>query len=303
MKTKYNTEYNTEKTEFTVKADGFHGKLFLPEEDRFPDKALIVWGGSEGMFKLSCMGAERFAAEGITVLALAFFKAPGLPDKLLNVPIESVENAARYLKAHGYGKIAVWGISMGSQLALLSGIYMPELITCVIAASPICFATQGLNAMTLKTYPGSIFSWRGKQIPCACYDPKITKHGKRLILQYLIKHHEFSVMFYYDGIIKNLREEQVLPVEKINGPVLLISGGMDSMWPSEQSARILMRRMDEGGHSFEHKHLHYIHGSHYMMPMHLKSEKLFVAERKYPQDSEIYKRDMMREMMEFLDRW
>lgn len=56
-------------------------------------------------------------------------------------------------------------------------------------------------------------------------------------------------------------------------------------------------------HPFPHKHLSYIHGSHYMMPIHLKSEKLFVAERKYHQDSERYKQDMLREMTEFLRRW
>ena len=33
---------------FTVERDGFHGFLHRPERDRFPGKALIVVGGSEG---------------------------------------------------------------------------------------------------------------------------------------------------------------------------------------------------------------------------------------------------------------
>jgi dienelactone hydrolase len=45
-----------------------------------------------------------------------------------------------------------------------------------------------------------------------------------------------------------------IPVERINGPVLLISGKDDAMWPSERLAEIARRRL--AAHHFPHPYRH-----------------------------------------------
>jgi len=49
-------------------------------------------------------------------------------------------------------------------------------------------------------------------------------------------------------------ERAEIAVERINGPVLLISGKDDAMWPSERLAEIARRRLEE--HHFPHAYRH-----------------------------------------------
>lgn len=53
-----------------------------------------------------------------------------------------------------------------------------------------------------------------------------------------------------------------IPVEKIDGPVLLISGGDDQMWPSAAFAEMVMRRLKEHGHPYPVRHLSYEGAGH-----------------------------------------
>lgn len=64
----------------------------------------------------------------MTVLALAYWNEPGLPDGFEKVPVESVEKTALWLREHSFEKVGLWGISMGAELALLAGSLMPELV-------------------------------------------------------------------------------------------------------------------------------------------------------------------------------
>ena len=49
--------------------------------------AVLVFGGSEGGLATSLLAA-RFAADGYPALALAYFREPGLPQTLTNIPLE-----------------------------------------------------------------------------------------------------------------------------------------------------------------------------------------------------------------------
>ena len=59
--------------------DGVTGVLYQPEEDRYQGKALLVFGGGDGSFSDTKKIAEVFAYEGISVLAIAYWKEKGLP--------------------------------------------------------------------------------------------------------------------------------------------------------------------------------------------------------------------------------
>ena len=53
-----------------------------------------------------------------------------------------------------------------------------------------------------------------------------------------------------------------IPVENINGPVLLVSGTDDQMWPSDVFSDRIMARLEEHGHPFERRHLKVQGGGH-----------------------------------------
>ncbi|TMC36348.1 MAG: hypothetical protein E6J24_02640, partial [Chloroflexi bacterium] len=52
-------------------------------------------------------------------------------------------------------------------------------------------------------------------------------------------------------------ERALIPVERVNGPIMLVSGDDDQMWPSSRYASMIMRRLRERGHAFADQHLAY----------------------------------------------
>lgn len=144
--------------ELTVEKDGFHGVLYRPETDVFSGKALIAFGGSDGRFPLTCMLAEIFQRAGLTTLALAYWNAPGLPEAIAALPVESVERAALWLRGQGYENLSLRGTSKGGELALLAGSLLPELISCVVAVCPWTWYVRALmhgKSSRCPAHPGA----------------------------------------------------------------------------------------------------------------------------------------------------
>lgn len=51
-------------------------------------------------------------------------------------------------------------------------------------------------------------------------------------------------------------------MEKIKGPVLLVSGNDDQIWPSSLMSEMVMKRLAEHKHPFQDKHLSYAGRGH-----------------------------------------
>ena len=285
---------------FSVAKDGFLGELYKPDQDKYPGKVIIAFSGSDGIFALSKKLAGLFAQAGLTTLALAYWNEDGLPASLTHISLEYLGKVAETLKQKGYEKIGLWGISMGAEYALLAASYMPDLFSLVVAGSPIYFSTQGLTEKKLNAQ-GSAFSWKGKDLPYTPYKENMTK-GK--MIRNLLKHKEYYVRFMYDPIASDPKEDSLIPVRNMKASVLLFSGQLDSMWPSYESGNKIMEQLDKADYPYPHEHYTYELGSHYMVPMSLKSDKLFVAERKYPEESKRYKEDIWNKTMSFIaDKW
>jgi BAAT / Acyl-CoA thioester hydrolase C terminal len=57
-----------------------------------------------------------------------------------------------------------------------------------------------------------------------------------------------------------------IPVEQTNGPILLVSGGSDGMWPASRMAHQIMERLAAHKHPFASRHVHYPNAGHLMRP-------------------------------------
>ncbi|HAX72436.1 MAG TPA: hypothetical protein DCY20_02800 [Firmicutes bacterium] len=117
---------------YTLDEHGFYGKKFVPVHNKYPNKVMIAFTGRDGSFKFASRLAEYYSGIGITCVAVCYWNISGLPLEMINVPIDSIEQAALQLQKEGYEKIGVCGISKGGELALLSGSLISE-ITSVIA--------------------------------------------------------------------------------------------------------------------------------------------------------------------------
>ena len=292
----------------TVEHDGFHGFLHEPPSGsgqavRFAGKALIVLGGSEGNENIPRNLGARFACEGLTALGLCYWNAPGLPGELVEVPVESVERACRFLLGRGYGRVGVYGISKGGELALLAASLIPEL-TCAVALSPVDHVMPGITgsgSMATKAVSDrSSWTWRGAPLPCA-------PGGKRLpyvgIMRRLIAERQLDMRFVYERILEGAGEESAIKVEHINGPVLLISPGHDTMWPSDEACRRIELRLRVQGHADKVGHLAYEHASHIMVPMETGMLRMFREERRFPQECAASREDAFKQTLAFLEHW
>ena len=212
--------------------------------------AILVLGGSEGGEGGGKRLGEAFARQGYGVLALAYFKAEGLPDQLQEVPLEYFAKAIAWLQANPLvdpNRIGLYGISKGGEAALLVASRAPA-IRAVVAVVPSSLVWQGINFADYTDVKSS-FSLNGQPVPYLPYDTSAPFTS-------ILDLYERSLKFA-DG-----HPEAAIPVEKINGPVLLLSGKGDSLWPSAAMSDRVIARLDAKGFKFRHQHIAYPDAGH-----------------------------------------
>lgn len=220
-----------------------------------PRKAIIMLGGSEGGNPWSRIKipVTLLVKKGYAVLTLAYFKAQGLPSSLQEIPLEYFEKAFNWLsKQSGVvpNQFAVLGTSKGAETALLLGSKYPQ-IKAVIAFSPSCVVWQGLprNRLDIIKDVKSPWSFKGETLPFLPYPSSFMKRD--LLLLRLRKMHEESLR----DITK--ARKAAIQVERIRGPILLISGKWDRVWPAATMGEMLMSRLKENQFDFDHEHIAY----------------------------------------------
>lgn len=113
------------------------GRFFRPSADHIRG-AIIVLGGSGGGLGWSGDVAAQLGAEGYAALALAYFRWPGLPKKLVGIRLEYVASAIRWLQrtiASEASPLAIIGASRGTELALLAASKFSQ-VRVVVAVAP-----------------------------------------------------------------------------------------------------------------------------------------------------------------------
>jgi len=199
----------------TVARDGLAGRFTALPGTAGP--AVLYLGGSEGGTPFAGT-AELLASRGFPTLALAYFREPGLPGELANVPLEYFESALRWLGSRPEvdpSRIVVHGASRGGEAALLVGATYPELVAGVVSyvgSSVVNPSPNGRDAAwTLAGRPVQAVSRAdlGNPSPAS---------GRG-----------------------------VIPVERIDGPVLLVSGFIDLLWPSGGYASAIVTRRKAAG--------------------------------------------------------
>jgi dienelactone hydrolase len=242
-----------------VRSDGLVGTLFLPAGEG-PHPAVLVLGGGGG-------GIDEFrgamlASHGYAALNLGYFSMPGLPRGLVNIPLEYFEGAIRWMRSQPWLRdrlLTAWGESRGGELALLLGSHFPE-INAVVAWVPsgVVFWALGL-AEPGDTRPRAAWTFRGKPLPYlqennAAADAAPAGQPGRPI----------AVAPIYLRHLQDRRavERATIPVERVKGPVQLVSGTDDQQWPSSALADIALRRLEAHRHPYPFEHRKYEGAGH-----------------------------------------
>lgn len=234
-----------------VRADGLNAVLYRPAGDK-PAPLIIMLGGSEGGLQASSRIGVSFVKQGYAVLALAYFMDEGLPQALENIPLEYFDRALNWVKAQpgiDAKRVGVFGGSRGSEAALLLASRRAE-IKAAAAFAPSSVVWQGLNFQNPANM-GPAWTVDGKALPFLKPDGQAYEPNAAM-----------KPMFDHALTQADALPEAAIPVEKINGPVLLISGKADALWPSfDMSERIVKRLKDK---HFKHAvtHLSYEGAGH-----------------------------------------
>ena len=294
---------NAESVIYRVKKDGFHGELFFPSEDEYPGKALICFSGSDGKFELSRMLAKVFRSHGLTALALAYVMEEGLPKQFSHIPIDLLESATKRLHGMGYEKVGLWGISKGAELALTAGSLLPGLVNAVVAVSPINTVCQGfIMEKGVSIAPGSTWSFHGKEVPYTAFGLEKFPFGHVVLKSLQAK--ELTMYDLYLPLVQSPNPAAAIQVEKITGPILLISSKMDTMWPSEPAAQQIMKRLQEYHFPYSYQHLSYDHGGHLFVPIELRVAKFFKGDRgKNREQGRQARMDSLLKTLKYISQW
>lgn len=234
-----------------VRQDGVRGVLFVADATVAP--GVVVLGGSGGGVRGEL--AAALARHGLTCLALEYFGGAALPAALAEIPLEYLEAAVGWLIARPEVAglpVGVVGGSKGGELALLAASTFPELIGPVVAFAPSSVVFFGLDPIGGGTSAvcRSSWSYRGRALPFVPYppdaEPESTAGG-------------LAVEPLYTAALANepAVRAAAIPIEQARGPVLLISGDDDRMWPSTRMAEMILDRLARHGRAEDATHISY----------------------------------------------
>jgi dienelactone hydrolase len=196
------------------------------------------------------------AEQGYAALALAYFGLEHLPARLQEVPLEYFKRAIEWMCAQPSvdpSKIGLVGTSKGGEAALLVGATYRE-IRAIVAYSPSHVVFQGIDE-AWSNASASKSSWMldGKPVPFVPF-----RMDNDCIEQY---------GFYLGLYLGSLQDQQaveraVIPVERINGPLLLLSGTDDAIWPSSTMCEQVVERLRGREFAFSFQHFSYDGAGH-----------------------------------------
>lgn len=241
--------------------DGLVGTAFRPAGSG-PFPGVLALHGSGG--EPSVANALMLAANGYAAFAPQYFGAPDpLPDQLAEVPVEYVERCADWLgslSAVRGDSVGLVGASKGAELALLAGATY-DWVDAVVAYAPSGLVWAGL------TYGGEVTSsWTlaGDPVPFVptAFPPEVIGDyvGSWPLGEPVSLRPTYAKAL--ETADRDAIEEATIPVEDIDGPVTLISGADDRLWPSARLARIAADRLEAADHPHAVRNLVYDGAGH-----------------------------------------
>jgi dienelactone hydrolase len=229
-------------TRVDVDDDDARGIVFQPPSGS--GRGVVVLAGSDGGPGSPLMGA-LLARHGTVVLSLAHWNHPGTPEAMSGIDVEVVIRAAEWLRAQdgvADEPPALIGISRAGELALLAATLVPDAV-------------------------GPVVSLVGSGVPWGAFGPGADDNDPAWLFEGRPVPKAFEVPDD-PGLESSLADSQgvaaaEIPIERATGPVLLLSGEDDAMWPSTRLSRIAEERAVRLGAADRVTHVAYPDAGHF----------------------------------------
>jgi len=259
-------------TRSEVRGEGFVGFLFEPVGDG-PHPALALVSGTTGTLPLEPTAA-LLASRGYAAMVVGYMGLEGLTKTLCEVPLEALAASIGRLSAHPSvdgERVGVLSASVGAEgmLAALSEIEgLGARAVVAVAPSSVIWQARAEGRPPKKsswTLGGEPLPWvpiRGERL--------IPELIKGALLKRLSRHPRPSALrlrpAYSAGLHDRAAVEKAeIRVERIEAPILFVSGDDDQMWPASEMTAALVRRRARARRSGD-RHLSFAEAGHIIRP-------------------------------------
>ncbi|GAA0928873.1 acyl-CoA thioesterase/bile acid-CoA:amino acid N-acyltransferase family protein [Virgisporangium aurantiacum] len=212
-----------------VREHGLVGVMYHPAGRSGLGAVLMLAGAEAGIHEDD---AALLAAHGYAVLALALAGVPGRPPTLQDIPLEYAHRAIDHLRSLPFvdpGRLVVTGGSKGGEAALLIGATNPAVTGVVsIVGSGVLIAGISQDVMTgsfLEIMRTPVANWTVGGRPLPYVPTVVTAQLEKLVAEGAPVPLRLA---FEPGLSSSVVAEATIPVERINGPVLLLSGECDA---------------------------------------------------------------------------
>jgi dienelactone hydrolase len=306
--------------EVAVKDNGMTGVLYSPSQASEKLPGIILLSGSDGGIPgenaIPKSFIEELVSHGYIVLALAYFGVDDLPSDLENIDLKYFESAIQWFQLHPDVKkdgIVIMGQSRGGELALILGTVLNTL-KAIVAYAPSSMITGGFP------YPNQP-AWKYNNHPLTPYlgalsgiDPNLTElddlnkstHEKLIPIHANTEQDPFIIadLFSARNLIEHAKLAEI-PVEKINCPILLFSGGKDAIWTSTYYCKSIIKRLNAHKSPVKCKHVNYEDAGHgliasYDGPIYHPVGKFWCKLGGTPEGNKIANQESFKETIKFL---
>jgi len=238
-----------------VRENGLVAKFHRPSTSGTHAGVIVIGGAGGSLGSTSAVGS-LLAEQGYAALALAYFGLEHLPARLEEIPLEYFKSAIEWMRSQPSvepNRIGIVGTSKGGEAALLVSATYQE-IGAVVAYSPSHVVFQGIDeSWSGASTPKSSWTLCGTPVPFLPYRMDYD----------CIKRYGFYLGLYLSSLQdRHAVERAVIPVERINGPILLVSGTDDAIWPSSTMCEWVVERLKQRHFAFSFQHFSYEGAGH-----------------------------------------
>lgn len=228
-------------------------KLFVGDSENQP--LIVAFGGSQGGNTWTenywSELRTKFLQQGYAVLSIGYFNTENTPETLDRISLNAIYDTIKRISNHpkiNKDKIALLGSSRGGELVLtLASKYKDFSAVVALVPSHVTFPSGTLTANT------SAWTFNDKElnyvkIPYKAIIPAM--RGESLEVAEIILENAENI------------SASIISVEKINGPILLLSAKDDALWPSRYMSDKLIDRLSDNNFKYYYEHFSFDGGHH-----------------------------------------